>query len=90
MHLDSWEEVGRAQRERVLGRTLHEGAPLTSRSEHDVADLDARNSDGTFTIPHPRPRTARSRLRSARAIPPPGYNDDADSSASCSPPTKQT
>ncbi len=51
MDLDAWEKVGRIRRERVLGRTLATGAPLTGGTEQDPLDLEARDPDGTPTIP---------------------------------------
>ena len=79
MQLDTWEQVGRTQRERVLGRRLQDGAPLTGRGEHDPLDLEARAPDGAPTIP------LDAHVRRAHAQSPDerflrhGYNyDDAD------------
>lgn len=81
MQLDTWEQVGRSQRERVLGRTLSDGAPLSGGKEHDALDLEARRPDGTYAIP------IDAHVRLAHASTPVeqflrrGYNyDDADGS----------
>ena len=81
MDLDTWEQVGRTQRERVLGRTLAQGAPLTGDLEREPLDLAARDQDGRHTIPldaHVRRAHARSpHERFLRR----GYSyDDADGS----------
>lgn len=51
MTLDTWDELGRAAREQVIGRTLDTGAPLTGTAEHDVPDLTATNDRGFTIIP---------------------------------------
>ena len=79
MQLDTWEQVGRAQRDLVLGRRLEDGAPLTGDAEHDPLDLEAGTPDGVPTIP------LDAHVRRAHATTPEerflrrGYNyDDAD------------
>ena len=41
MDLDGWDKLDDHDKENAVGRTLSNGAPLTGRFEHDVADFDA-------------------------------------------------
>lgn len=50
MELDTWEQVDRRERERVMGRFLASGAPLTGRAERDEPDLEARDAAGSPVI----------------------------------------
>ena len=52
MHLDAWEKLDLMQRERVIGRTYHSGAPLTSPDgdEFDEEDMDATDENGSYII----------------------------------------
>ncbi|MEU8221775.1 Dyp-type peroxidase [Kribbella sp. NPDC048915] len=51
MNLDAWDELPEAAKERVIGRRLDTGAPLTGTAEHDDLDLEARAADGRLVIP---------------------------------------
>jgi dye decolorizing peroxidase len=51
MHLDTWDSLGRPQKEQTIGRYLHNGAPLGGKSEKDPIDLDATNEFGLKVIP---------------------------------------
>lgn len=50
MDLDAWEQLGRTEREAVIGRRLADGAPLTGTAEHDEPDLDATTPLGLPVI----------------------------------------
>lgn len=50
MNLDTWDELTRSEQERVVGRKLSDGAPLTGSAEHDELDLEARDADGRLVI----------------------------------------
>lgn len=41
MNLDTWDAFDPWGKEMVLGRRLSDGAPLTGKAEHDIADLNA-------------------------------------------------
>lgn len=78
MDLDTWDHVGRSDRELSVGRRLDNGAPLTGQEEHDALDLNAEDANGRPIIPpYAHARRARSedpRQRIYRR----GYNyDDA-------------
>lgn len=78
MDLDTWDHVGRSDRELSVGRRLDNGAPLTGEEEHDALDLTAEHANGRPIIPpYAHARRARSddpRERIFRR----GYNyDDA-------------
>ena len=61
MDLDTWDEVGRRDRELSIGRRLDNGAPLTGESEFDALDLDALDGNGREVIPaYAHARRARS------------------------------
>lgn len=51
MHLDTWDELSREEREQAVGRRLGNGAPLSGKHEHDQADLAAVDKDGLMVIP---------------------------------------
>ncbi|MCK0439794.1 Dyp-type peroxidase [Gordonia alkaliphila] len=50
MHMDTWEELDRGNRELVIGRNLTNGAPLTGTNEHDPVDF-AKTEGGLPVIP---------------------------------------
>lgn len=51
MLLDTWEHESTTRQEHVIGRTKDTGAPLGGKMESDFVDLEARNPDGSPTIP---------------------------------------
>ena len=51
MILDTWDQLGTAEKEEVIGRKLSNGAPLTGELETDKPDLDARHPNGLKVIP---------------------------------------
>ncbi|MER5334615.1 Dyp-type peroxidase [Micromonospora sp. NPDC002717] len=51
MNLETWDLLGRADRELAVGRRLDTGAPLTGAAEHDVPDFAATGPDGLAVIP---------------------------------------
>lgn len=51
MNLETWDLLGRADREVAVGRRLDTGAPLTGTAEHDEPDFAATDSDGLTVIP---------------------------------------
>lgn len=77
MDLDTWDEVDRPDREKAVGRTLSNGAPLTGEAEFDTPDFDATDALGLPVIPD------FSHMRRARARTPEevfvrrGYNYDS-------------
>ena len=50
MDLDGWEQLGRSEREAVIGRRLADGSPLTGSQEHDEPDLSAKSPLGLPVI----------------------------------------
>jgi dye decolorizing peroxidase len=46
MELDTWDELGRADREQVIGRRLSDGAPITGGTEQTPVDLEATDDVG--------------------------------------------
>ncbi|MDO5633790.1 MAG: Dyp-type peroxidase [Micrococcus sp.] len=46
MDLDTWDHLGRAAKEDVIGRRLGSGAPLTGNHEHDPVDFEATGASG--------------------------------------------
>lgn len=51
MNMESWDLLGRADRELAVGRRLDSGAPLTGTAEHDEPDFAATGPDGLTVIP---------------------------------------
>ncbi|TDB82769.1 Dyp-type peroxidase [Micromonospora sp. KC721] len=51
MNLETWDLLGRADRELATGRRLDTGAPLTGTAEHDEPDFTALGPDGLTVIP---------------------------------------
>jgi dye decolorizing peroxidase len=59
--LDRWEEIGRSDRELVIGRRIADGAPITGGDERTPVDLEA-TSDGLSVVPEfAHVRRARAR-----------------------------
>lgn len=46
MQLQTWDQLGRDQKEEVIGRHLDTGAPLGKKHERDAIDFDAKNENG--------------------------------------------
>ncbi|GIJ76148.1 peroxidase [Micromonospora phaseoli] len=51
MNLETWDLLGRTDRELAIGRRLGTGAPLTGDAEHDEPDFAALGPDGLTVIP---------------------------------------
>ncbi|MEU8265322.1 Dyp-type peroxidase [Micromonospora sp. NPDC048999] len=51
MNLETWDLLGRTERELAVGRRLDTGAPLTGAAEHDQPDFAATDPDGLTVIP---------------------------------------
>lgn len=51
MDLDFWDATTRERQEKVIGRRLDNGAPLTGENETDALDLTATDADGRPVIP---------------------------------------
>ena len=51
MQLDTWDMLGRADKELVIGRNLTNGAPLGGKHETDVPDFEQTESNGLSVIP---------------------------------------
>ncbi len=51
MDLEGWDELDRPGREQSVGRTMHNGAPLTGTDEHDEPDFTATTAIGFPVIP---------------------------------------
>ncbi|MET7959514.1 Dyp-type peroxidase [Micromonospora zamorensis] len=51
MNMETWDLLGRADRELAVGRRLDTGAPLTGIAEHDEPDFAATGPDGLTVIP---------------------------------------
>ncbi|SCG34172.1 dye decolorizing peroxidase [Micromonospora humi] len=70
MNLETWDLLGRADREVAVGRRLDTGAPLTGAAEHDEPDFAALGPDGLTVIPDfshlTRARVTDDRLRILR------------------------
>ncbi|MFF9347801.1 Dyp-type peroxidase [Streptomyces sp. NPDC014734] len=64
IHMDvtGFTALPEAERDRVIGRRAHDGAPLSGTAEHDEPDIYAKNPDGSYVIP----ATAHVRLASPR------------------------
>ncbi|MGW4498729.1 Dyp-type peroxidase [Micromonospora sp. NPDC004336] len=70
MNLESWDLLGRTDRELAVGRRLDTGAPLTGVAEHDEPDFAATGPDGLAVIPDfshlTRARVGEDRLKILR------------------------
>ncbi|MFC5945949.1 Dyp-type peroxidase [Micromonospora harpali] len=70
MNLETWDLLGRADRELAVGRRLDTGAPLTGTVEHDEPDFAAVDDAGLTVIPDfshlTRARVTEDRLRILR------------------------
>lgn len=51
MNMETWDLLGRTDRELAVGRRLDTGAPLTGTAEHDEPDFAATDADGLTVIP---------------------------------------
>lgn len=49
--LDEWDKLDALGKDRVIGRRIADGAPLTGERERDPVDLDAREDTGLPVIP---------------------------------------
>ncbi|WP_026923516.1 Dyp-type peroxidase [Glycomyces arizonensis] len=49
--LDRWDRLDAVGKDRVIGRRIADGAPLTGEAEDDPVDLDAREDSGLPVIP---------------------------------------
>ena len=52
MQLNTWDKLGRTDKEQVIGRHLDTGAPLGSKNETDPLDLGAVDERGLKVIPN--------------------------------------
>jgi dye decolorizing peroxidase len=50
MNLPTWDQMGREQKEQVIGRHLDTGAPLGQKNERDPIDFEAKNAAGLPVI----------------------------------------
>ncbi len=81
MNLDVWDTLNRERQEKVIGRRLSDGSPLTGQRETDALDLGAVDATGQPVIPtnaharlaHPDVNGGRRMLR--RGL---NYTDDSD------------
>jgi dye decolorizing peroxidase len=51
MNLNTWNMLGRTEKEEVIGRHLDSGAPLGKKNERDPIDFEATRADGLQVIP---------------------------------------
>lgn len=51
MNLDTWDKLGRSDKEMAIGRDLEVGAPLGEKNETDVPDFAGRQANGLLKIP---------------------------------------
>lgn len=51
MQLNTWDQLGRNDKEQVIGRNLSNGAPLGGKNETDVPDFTGAGEDGLSVIP---------------------------------------
>lgn len=51
MQLETWDKLGRTDKEMVIGRNLTNGAPLGAKNETDVPDFEQTESNGLSVIP---------------------------------------
>jgi len=79
MDLDTWDTVDRPDRERSMGRTLSNGAPLTGEHESDEPDFEARNDLGLPVIPDFSHMRRAHSIGQGDVISRRGYNFEADS-----------
>lgn len=71
MDLDFWDRTTRERQQKVIGRRLDNGAPLTGQQETDALDLFTTDADGNLVIPadaharraHPDENSGRRFLR---------------------------
>lgn len=63
--LDAWDRLDRQARERVIGRKLSDGGPLSGGGEFDDEDMEARDENGEYLI-HRRSHLALSREQEGR------------------------
>lgn len=49
--LDRWDRLDTVGKDRVIGRRIADGAPLTGEHERDAVDLEAREDSGLLVIP---------------------------------------
>ncbi len=71
MNLETWDELTRERQEKVIGRRLSDGAPLTGENEQDQLDLEAKDDRGELVIPetaharvaHPKQNSGRRMVR---------------------------
>ncbi len=71
LNLNVWDTLTRERQEKVVGRNLTNGAPLTGVAERDVMDLAAKDADGQYVIAanahsrlaHPDTNSGRRMLR---------------------------
>ncbi|WP_203861759.1 Dyp-type peroxidase [Plantactinospora mayteni] len=68
--LETWDRLGRADKELAVGRRLDTGAPLSGQREHDEPDFSALNEGGLPVIPDfahmTRARVSDDRLKILR------------------------
>ncbi|ODV05732.1 MAG: peroxidase [Pseudonocardia sp. SCN 73-27] len=64
MHIETWDRTSLQEQEQIVGRSKGEGNPLSGQAEFDVADLNARGSDGNPAIA----ADAHIRLASAESL----------------------
>lgn len=85
MELDTWERLGRTDREMAIGRRLPDGSPLAGGGEHAQVDLEAVGADGLLVVPElAHVRQAKARHDSERMLRR-GYTyDDSPGAASVS------
>lgn len=69
MELDTWERLGRLDREMAIGRRLPDGSPLSGGGERQPVDLDAVGPDGLLVVPElAHVRQAKARSESERML----------------------
>lgn len=69
--LDVWDTLTRERQEKIVDRSLANGAPLIGAAERDAIDLAAKDSDGQYVIAanahsrlaHPDTNSGRRMLR---------------------------
>ncbi len=69
MELDTWERLGRTDREMAVGRRLPDGSPLGGGGERAAVDLQAVGPDGLLVVPElAHVRQAKARDESERML----------------------